>query len=143
MPVEFLSLERRERLGRFSDDPRGAELLLLSWSVGLVDVAPATMEDVPGELVAGLLAVELHEDPTALGRVGHVVEDGDRSADAPDLSQRPGQGGRATASLQGLDDLGGDAGLGEQGPGHPAMSSQWSRMSDVLMRRRLSGPRAP
>lgn len=78
------------------------------------------MEDVPGELVAGLLAVELHEDPPALGRVGHVVQDGDRSADAPDLSQRSGQRGRATASLEGLNDLGGDGGLGVQGPGHPA-----------------------
>ena len=116
------------------DEPEGTELLLLAQSVGLVDVASAAMEDVPGELVAGLLAVELHEDPPALGRVGHLVQDGDRSADASDLSQRSGHRGRATTSLEGLNDLGGDAGLGVQGPGHPAhVVPVW--ISAVSMRR--------
>ncbi len=48
------------------DEPEGAELLFLARSVGLVDVTSPAMEDVPGELVACLLAVELHEDPPAL-----------------------------------------------------------------------------
>ena len=39
------------------DEPEGAELLFLARPVGLVDVASPAMEDVPGELVAGLVAV--------------------------------------------------------------------------------------
>ena len=85
--VHVAAVPEGEHVG---DEPEGTELLFLARPVGLVDVASPTMEDVPGELVAGFLAVELHEDPPALGRVGHVVEDGDRSADAAEFGQRSG-----------------------------------------------------
>lgn len=53
--VHVPAVPERQHVG---DEPEGTELLLLARSVGLVDVASATVEDVPGELVAGLLAVE-------------------------------------------------------------------------------------
>jgi hypothetical protein len=58
-----------------------------------------------GEGVAGLLAVQLGEDPPPELFIGDVVEHGDCANDAPDLADGLGQGAWLAAALESLDQL--------------------------------------
>ena len=70
------------------DQPKRAELVLLSMAIALPQLAPLAMEDVARKHVTALAAIELHQDAPAIGFVVEVVQQVDGLDDAAKLRQR-------------------------------------------------------
>ena len=73
------------------DQAERAELLFLTFAVGLAQLAAAAVADVAGQTVAAFAAVKVHEDAPAEALVVAVIQEVDRFRGSSDVLQRPGE----------------------------------------------------
>ena len=88
-----LGVDRVVERDAVDDEAERGELFFLALVVGLAELAAAAVEDLVGERVAALAAVELGEDAPTQRLVVAVVEQVDRFGGASDLGDRAGQVG--------------------------------------------------
>ncbi len=119
-----------------------------SWSswpfaIALAQFAALAVEHGPGEPVATLAAVQLHQDSAAIALIVYVGQDIKALHHAAPLLQGPGQFGRPIVGLQGANQSAGlhEAELERAGQAQqvvPILSDQWHR--DPLARQAVQGP---
>ena len=115
-----LGVDRVVERDAVDDEAERRELFFLALVVGLAELAAAAVEDLAGERVAALAAVELGEDPPTQRLVVAVVEQVDRFGGASDLGDRAGQVGEmAGVAAQGAHELAAGAVALQQAAGDP------------------------
>ena len=132
-PDRLVEVQAVEQANGVHHQPQGAELVLLSFPVALPYLTPLAVEDLAGELVALLVAVELDEYPPAVRLIVHVGEQRKALCDAPHLRYRGGDGRGARAGLEGADELGSRYRAELKEPATRNNSSQFSRISPTLI----------
>ncbi len=85
---------------RVEDEAKDAKLLLLPLVVRLADLAPLAMADGADQAVAGLVAVELGQDGSALALVVDVAEQVQGLDHAAELAQGARERGGAVLDLE-------------------------------------------
>ena len=93
------------------------ELVLLTFSVTLAQLAPPAMKDDAGELVTAFSAVKLDQDAATIGLVVDVAQKIERLDQPAEFFKRAGQLGRAVLGLQRADQPGGLHGAELERPG--------------------------
>ena len=86
-----LDVDRVVNDDRVDDQAERAELLFLTFAVGVAQLAAAVVADVAGQTVAAFAAVEVHEDAPAEALVVAVVQEADRFRGSSDVLQRPSE----------------------------------------------------